>query len=213
MIIAIDGPSGSGKSSVAKAIAKKLNILHLDTGAMYRMLGYKLYKDNIAFENVNEVLKTLNIDIKDGKFYLDNIDVSEKIRENNISIYASNVSKIKEVREYMVDLQRKIASNKSVVLDGRDIGTVVFPNADIKIYLDASPEIRAKRRYLEDKKNDFDKILKDIIKRDFEDMNRENSPLKKASDAILINTDNLSFDEVLDKIIRIIKTYESKSSN
>lgn len=213
MIIAIDGPSGSGKSSVAKAIAKKLNILHLDTGAMYRMLGYKLYKENIDIANVLEVLKNLDIEIKDGKFYLDKEDVSEKIRENNISIYASNVSKIKEVREYMVDLQRKISNKKSVILDGRDIGTVVFPNADIKIYLDASPFIRAKRRFLEDNKHDFDKILEDINKRDFEDMNRENSPLKKADDAILVNTDELSFDEVLDKIIGIIKEYESKSSN
>lgn len=113
----------------------------------------------------------------------------------------------------MVNLQRKISEKKSVILDGRDIGTVVFPNADIKIFLVASPEIRAKRRYLEDKKIEYNKILQDIIKRDYEDTNREHSPLKKAKDAILIDSDDLTFEQVVDKIIGIIKEYENKSNN
>ncbi|CAM3180276.1 (d)CMP kinase [Streptobacillus ratti] len=213
MIIAIDGPSGSGKSTVAKSIAQKLDIAHLDTGAMYRLLGYKMIKDNLNLDNISDVLKELNIDIKGSTFYLDNVDVSKEIRENNVSMMASKVSKIKEVREFMVDLQREISKNKSVILDGRDIGTVVFPNADIKIYLNASAEVRAKRRYLEDKKLEYEKILEDIIKRDYEDMNREHSPLRKSEDAIEINTDNLTFDEVLNKILKLVDKYECLCNN
>ena len=159
MRIAIDGPSGSGKSSVAKELARRLNLLHLDTGAMYRLLGYKVYKDKLELDNIKEILKNLDIKIEGEQFYLDGEDVSNKIRENEISKYASNVSTIKEVREYMVDLQRKISEDKDVILDGRDIGTVVFPNAEIKIYLTASPEVRAKRRFLEDGTLDYKKIL------------------------------------------------------
>lgn len=216
MIIAIDGPSGSGKSSVAKAIAKKLNITHLDTGAMYRLLGYKIIKDNLDINNINNInniLKELNIDIVGEKFFLDDIDVTKEIRANNVSMMASSVSKIKEVREYMVAMQREISKNKSVILDGRDIGTVVFPDADIKIYLNASASVRANRRYLEDNKLDYNKILEDIIKRDYDDMNREHSPLKKAEDAIEINTDNLSFEEVLNNILELVSDYVCVCNN
>lgn len=213
MRIAIDGPSGSGKSSVAKAVAKKLNFFHLDTGAMYRTLGYKIYKEGLDILNAKEVIKNFDFDIKNNRFFLDGEDVSEKIRENIISKYASEVSKIKEVREYMVNLQRKISDKYNVILDGRDIGTVVFPNAEIKIFLTASPEIRANRRKLEDDKVSYEKILEDILKRDYEDINREHSPLKKANDAIEIDTDNLSFEEVLNKIIGIVEKYESKGIN
>ncbi len=202
MIIAIDGPSGSGKSSVAKKIAKKLNIEHLDTGAMYRLLALKLKKENIEFRD--EILTKLNIDIKDSKFYLDGIDVSLEIRENEISKLASKISKNKKVREYMVDLQRKISKNKDIVLDGRDIGTVVFPNADYKFYITASPEERANRRFSEDKSIDYNIILKDIINRDEQDINREESPLKQAEDAVFIDTDNLKLDEVVNIVISII---------
>ncbi|VWL85155.1 (d)CMP kinase [Oceanivirga miroungae] len=204
MIIAIDGPSGVGKSSIAKAISKKLNIYHLDTGAMYRTLAYKLKKDNIEFSK--ELLKDFDFQIKDNKFYLDNEDITDKIRENDISILASNISKIKEVREFMVELQRKISNNKDVVLDGRDIATVVFPNADIKLYIDASAEIRAKRRFLElNETISFDKILEDIKNRDYQDMTREIAPLVKADDAILVDTSNMSLEEVIKKIIDIIE--------
>ena len=147
MRIAIDGPSGSGKSSVAKAVAKRLGLLHLDTGGMYRTLGYKVIKDGLNLENIEEVLKNLDLKIVNKKFFLDGEDVSEKIRSNEVSKIASKVSSIKSVREYMVNLQREISSNNDVILDGRDIGTVVFPNAEVKIYLTASPEVRANRRY------------------------------------------------------------------
>ncbi|CAM3387988.1 (d)CMP kinase [Pseudostreptobacillus hongkongensis] len=213
MRIAIDGPSGSGKSSVAKELARRLNLSHLDTGAMYRLLGYKVYKDKLELDNIKEILKNLDIKIEGEQFYLDGEDVSNKIRENEISKYASNVSTIKEVREYMVYLQRKISEDKDVILDGRDIGTVVFPNAEIKIYLTASPEVRAKRRFLEDGTLDYEKILEDIKKRDFNDQNRKHSPLKKAEDAIEVDTDNMNFEEVINKIMEIVAEYESKSCN
>ena len=205
MRIAIDGPSGSGKSSVAKAVAKRLGLLHLDTGGMYRTLGYKVIKDNLNLENIEEVLKNLDLKIVNKKFFLDGEDVSEKIRINEVSKIASKVSSIKSVREYMVNLQREISSNNDVILDGRDIGTVVFPNAEVKIYLTASPEVRANRRYLEDGSLSYEKILEDILKRDYDDSHREHSPLKVADGAKIIDTDNLSFEEVVEKIIGVIK--------
>ena len=205
MRIAIDGPSGSGKSSVAKAIANKLGLLHLDTGGMYRTLGYKIIKDNLSLENIDESLKNLDLKIINKKFFLDGEDVSEKIRSNEVSKMASKVSSIKSVREYMVNLQRKISSDHDVILDGRDIGTVVFPNAEVKIYLTATPEIRAKRRYLEDGSVSYEKILEDILKRDYDDSHREHSPLKIAQGAKIIDTDNLNFEEVVEKIIEVIK--------
>lgn len=205
MRIAIDGPSGSGKSSVAKAVAKRLGLLHLDTGGMYRTLGYKVIKDNLNLEDIEEVLKNLDLKIVNKKFFLDGEDVSEKIRSNEVSKIASKVSSIKSVREYMVNLQREISSNNDVILDGRDIGTVVFPNAEVKIYLTASPEVRANRRYLEDGSLSYEKILEDILKRDYDDSHREHSPLKVADGAKIIDTDNLSFEEVVEKIIGVIK--------
>ena len=205
MRIAIDGPSGSGKSSVAKAVAKRLGLLHLDTGGMYRTLGYKVIKDGLNLENIEEVLKNLDLKIINKKFFLDGEDVSEKIRSNEVSKIASKVSSIKSVREYMVNLQREISSNNDVILDGRDIGTVVFPNAEVKIYLTASPEVRANRRYLEDGSLSYEKILEDILKRDYDDSHREHSPLKVADGAKIIDTDNLSFEEVVEKIIGVIK--------
>ena len=205
MRIAIDGPSGSGKSSVAKAVAKRLGLLHLDTGGMYRTLGYKVIKDGLNLENIEEVLKNLDLKIVNKKFFLDGEDVSEKIRSNEVSKIASKVSSIKSVREYMVNLQREISSNNDVILDGRDIGTVVFPNAEVKIYLTASPEVRANRRYLEDGSLSYEKILEDILKRDYDDSHREHSPLKVADGAKIRDTDNLSFEEVVEKIIGVIK--------
>ena len=205
MRIAIDGPSGSGKSSVAKAVAKRLGLLHLDTGGMYRTLGYKVIKDNLNLEDIEEVLKNLDLKIVNKKFFLDGEDVSEKIRSNEVSKIASKVSSIKSVREYMVNLQREISSNNDVILDGRDIGTIVFPNAEVKIYLTASPEVRANRRYLEDGSLSYEKILEDILKRDYDDSHREHSPLKVADGAKIIDTDNLSFEEVVEKIIGVIK--------
>lgn len=203
MIIAIDGPSGSGKSSIAKIISKKLNIQHLDTGAMYRLLALKLLNENLEYDK--SILSELNIKIQDNKFFLDDIDVTTKIRDNEVSKKASSVSKIKEVREYMVDLQRKISGEQDIVLDGRDIGTVVFPNADIKIFLTATIEERAKRRAIEDNSVSYEKILYDMKKRDEQDSTRENSPLKIADDAIVIDTTNMDIDDVTNKIIELVE--------
>ena len=203
MIIAIDGPSGSGKSSIAKIISKKLNIQHLDTGAMYRLLAIKLLNENLEYDK--SILSELNIKIQDNKFFLDAIDVTTKIRDNEVSKKASSVSKIKEVREYMVDLQRKISGEQDIVLDGRDIGTVVFPNADIKIFLTATIEERAKRRAIEDNSVSYEKILYDMKKRDEQDSTRENSPLKIADDAIVIDTTNMDIDAVTNKIIELVE--------
>lgn len=203
MIIAIDGPSGSGKSSIAKIISKKLNIQHLDTGAMYRLLALKLLNENLEYDK--SILSELNIKIQDNKFFLDDIDVTTKIRDNEVSKKASSVSKIKEVREYMVDLQRKISGKQDIVLDGRDIGTVVFPNADIKIFLTATIEERAKRRAIEDNSVSYEKILYDMKKRDEQDSTRENSPLKIADDAIVIDTTNMDIDAVTNKIIELVE--------
>lgn len=203
MIIAIDGPSGSGKSSIAKIISKKLNIQHLDTGAMYRLLALKLLNENLEYDK--SILSELNIKIQDNKFFLDDIDVTTKIRDNEVSKKASSVSKIKEVREYMVDLQRKISGEQDIVLDGRDIGTVVFPNADIKIFLTATIEERAKRRAIEDNSVSYEKILYDMKKRDEQDSTRENSPLKISDDAIVIDTTNMDIDAVTNKIIELVE--------
>ncbi len=203
MIIAIDGPSGSGKSSIAKRISKKLNIQHLDTGAMYRLLALKLLNENLEYDK--SILSELNIKIQDNKFFLDDIDVTTKIRDNEVSKKASSISKIKEVREYMVDLQRKISGEQDIVLDGRDIGTVVFPNAYIKIFLTATIEERAKRRAIEDNSVSYEKILYDMKKRDEQDSTRENSPLKIADDAIVIDTTNMDIDAVTNKIIKLVE--------
>ena len=203
MIIAIDGPSGSGKSSIAKIISKKLNIQHLDTGAMYRLLALKLLNENLEYDK--SILSELNIKIQDNKFFLDDIDVTTKIRDNEVSKKASSVSKIKEVREYMVDLQRKISGEQDIVLDGRDIGTVVFPNADIKIFLTATIEERARRRAIEDNSVSYEKILYDMKKRDEQDSTRENSPLKISDDAIVIDTTNMDIDAVTNKIIELVE--------
>lgn len=203
MIIAVDGPSGSGKSSISKEIAKKLNIQYLDTGAMYRLLALYLEENNLEFSK--EVLKDFDIKQSGETFYLNGVDVSKKIRTNDISKKASDISKIKEVREYMVDLQRKISKSHSVILDGRDISTVVFPNADFKIFLTASVEVRAKRRFLEDKTLSYDKILEDIQKRDYQDMNRKNSPLRIAKGATVIDTSQMTKEQVIQKIISLVK--------
>ena len=151
LIVAIDGPAGSGKSTIAKLVAKKFNFTYIDTGAMYRMITLYLLENKISFDNLDKIQKILNeinLDMKEDKFFLNNVDVSLKIREEIINENVSKVASIKAVRENLVNLQRKIASDKNVILDGRDIGTVVFPNAQVKIFLVASAEERARRRYM-----------------------------------------------------------------
>ena len=213
MIVAIDGPAGSGKSTVSKMIADDIGFIYLDTGAMYRLFAYKLIKENVDMDNNEEelrILEDLNIDMKNGKFYLDNEDVSDKIRSREVSSGASKVARIKEVREKMVDIQREFSKSKNVILDGRDIGTVVFPNADLKIYLNAASEVRAKRRFEElkekDKNVNYNEILKEIEERDYHDSSRKESPLRIADDAIVIDTTDFTIDEVKKKIKNIIKT-------
>jgi len=203
MIIAIDGPSGAGKSTVAKLLSKELGFEYIDTGAMYRALAYKAYIQGIDIKEseIAEMLQTTDIDYHDNRIFLDGKDVENLIREEAISIAASKISALKIVREKMVDLQRKIAANKNAVLEGRDIGTIVFPDADYKFFITAPVEERARRRYEQLKANmieaDYDSVLKDMIKRDQNDSAREYSPLKIADDAILIDTGRMDLAEVV----------------
>ena len=215
MIIAIDGPAGSGKSTIARLIAKDKGFIYLDTGAMYRLVTLKALNKGILgnndlnyLEEIKKLLDNLNIDIKENGFYLDNVDVSEEIRKPIVSEKVSDVAAIREVREKMVDLQRKFSESKNVILDGRDIGTVVFPNADLKIFLIADAKERAKRRYKElvekGENVEIEEIYENILKRDKIDSTRKESPLKKAEDAIEVDTTSKNIEEVKNEILRMI---------
>ena len=212
MIIAIDGPAGAGKSTIAKLVAQKLSMIYIDTGAMYRAFTYALIKKEVDCKDLKAVISLLDqtdIDFKEDRIFLNNLDVSDVIRSKDVTSNVSEVSAIIEVREKLVSMQRKIASEKNSVLDGRDIGTVVFPDADLKIFLIASVKVRATRRYNEvvsyDINADINEIEKSIEQRDFYDSNREASPLKKADDAIEIDTSNLTINEVVDEILTLLK--------
>lgn len=211
MIIAIDGPAGSGKSTIAKLIAKDLDLVYLDTGAMYRIFTLKILKENIEYtnlKNINELLETLDIDIDKDKFYLDKKDVTSEIRTTEVANNVSNIAAIKEVREKMVSLQREFSKSKNIIVDGRDIGTVVFPNANVKIFLIADTKERTNRRYKELKEKDknisWDEIYKNILTRDEIDSTRKIAPLKKAEDAIEVDTTGKSIEEVKKIILEII---------
>ncbi len=211
MIIAIDGPAGSGKSTIAKLIAKDLDLVYLDTGAMYRIFTLKTLKENVEYtnlKNINELLETLDIDIDKDKFYLDKKDVSSEIRTTEVANNVSNIAAIKEVREKMVSLQREFSKSKNVIVDGRDIGTVVFPNANVKIFLIADAKERTNRRYKELKEKNknisWDEIYKNILTRDEIDSTRKIAPLKKAEDAIEVDTTGKSIEEVKKIILEII---------
>ena len=212
LIVAIDGPAGSGKSTIAKLLAKKYDLTYIDTGAMYRMITLYLLENNIDFDDLKEVervLNTVNLDMQGDKFYLNNVDVSTKIREKRINDNVSKVASIKIVRSNLVDLQRKISNNKDVILDGRDVGTVIFPNAQVKIFLIASPEERARRRYNEflEKKTEitYDEVLKSIKERDHIDSTRDESPFVKADDAIELDSTNLTIEDVVNFISKEIE--------
>ena len=212
IIVAIDGPAGSGKSTIAKLLAKKYNLTYIDTGAMYRMITLYLLENNIDINDLKEVervLNTVNLDMQGDKFFLDNVDVSTKKREKRINENVSKVASIKIVRGNLVDLQRKISNNKNVILDGRDVGTVIFPNAQVKIFLLASPEERARRRYNEflEKKTEitYDEVLKSIKERDHIDSTRDESPFVKADDAIELDSTNLTIEDVVNFISKEIE--------
>ena len=212
--IAIDGPMGAGKSTVADALAEKLGILHLDTGAMYRAFAYACKLEGIKDDDnsgIKRMMDTSSITVgfKNGKqiTYLNGIDVNPYIRTAEISMKASNLSKLGFVREKLVAEQRKIAKNNDVIIDGRDIGTNVLTDAEIKIYLTAKPEIRAMRRYKEQSEKSYEQILADLKERDIQDSTRKINPLKKADDAILVDTSDMSFDESIEYIYRIVKDH------
>lgn len=210
--IAIDGPSAAGKSTIAKIVAKKLDYVYIDTGAMYRCVGYYCLENNVDLHDENAVTQALdNIKIEmnsANQVFLNQEDVSAKIRYDRISMAASVVSTYQEVRNFLVLQQRQMASQGGVILDGRDIGTVVLPDAQLKIYQVASSKTRAKRRYLENLQRgleaDLDTIQKEIEQRDYQDMHRKISPLKKADDAIEIDTSDLSLEEVVDKVMELV---------
>ena len=211
MIIAIDGPAGSGKSTIAKLIAEDLGLVYLDTGAMYRLVTLKALNDGILgnLDKIIKMLDNLNIDIKENGFYLDDIDVSEEIRKPFVSENVSDIAVIREVREKMVDLQRKFSESKNVILDGRDIGTVVFPNADVKIFLVADAKERSNRRYKElvakGENVRIEEIYENILKRDEIDSTRKESPLKKADNAIEVDTTSKNIEEVKNEILNIVR--------
>lgn len=213
--IAIDGPGGAGKSTIAKIIAKKLGIIYIDTGAMYRAVGLFAVRrgiDTLDSDALSKVLDEIEIDIENSggemRIFLCGEDVSDKIRTPEISMAASNVARSVPVRLKLVELQRKLAEKTSVIMDGRDIGSYVLPNADAKIYLTADVEDRAKRRYdeliLKGEKVEFDDVLEDMKKRDFNDSNRDFAPLCKAEDAVLVNTTGLELEDSVEKLFEII---------
>ena len=218
-VIALDGPSGSGKSTVAKMIAEKLGLIYIDTGAMFRAAAYALQHTGIDFTKVSLTSseeEQINRFFHDHRFQfapepgvlilLDNLNLTDVIREHQVSRLASQVSKFKVVRDFLSDWQRTVVKDRPAILDGRDIGTVIFPNAVLKVFLTASPEERATRRLEELKQRgqadfDYETVLKDIQERDYQDMNREIAPLKKADDAMELDSSGKSIEQIVNEII------------
>ena len=212
-IIAIDGPAGSGKGTLAKALSKKLNLVNIDTGATYRCVALKSLRNNINIgekDKIIEIAKNINIDLlSDGTVLLDGEDVTKEIRSKEVTEIVSPISSIVEVRKILVDIQRKIAEGKDVVMEGRDITTVVFPNAQYKFYLDASIESRAKRRFKENQEKGinmtYQEVYDNIQKRDYNDMHKEVGSLMRTDEQIYIDTTNLTVEEevnIIEKIVR-----------
>lgn len=210
--IAIDGPSGAGKSTIAKAVAKALNIDYIDTGAMYRAVGYKMDKRGIPFEEceaLDAMLESTDIDFVGGDVILDGEVVNALIRTPEVSMLASQCSQLAPVRTKLVEIQRGMGQRKSVIMDGRDIGTNVLKDAEYKIFLTASAEERANRRFKElqekGEKQTYEEVLEDIKQRDHNDMTRELNPLRKADDAIEVDTTGMGIDEVVAAVLDIVK--------
>lgn len=213
--VAIDGPAGAGKSTIAKAAAKKLGFIYVDTGALYRAVAYYMLSHDIDVNKEDEVTGRLCDVVPELKYiggeqhvFVNGEDVSDKIRTPEISMGASTVSAIPRVRDFLFDLQKKIAAENNVVMDGRDIGTVVLPNADVKIFLTATAEERARRRHKElaekGEQVSFEEVLADVNKRDYNDTHREIAPLKQAEDAVLCDTTNVDLQGAIDMLINII---------
>lgn len=220
--VAIDGPGGAGKSSIARTVAGKLGIIYVDTGAIYRTVGYHVFLKGVDPKNTADVIALLsetNVEMaygEDGlqRMYLNGEDVTDKIRLPEMSMYASNVSAIPEVRDFLMEMQRSMARRSSVVMDGRDIGTVVLPDAEIKIFLTADLEERAKRRFKELQEKgtavDFEQLLEEMRQRDYKDSHRATAPLKAADDAVIVDTTGLDFDASCGRIMEIIKERAGK---
>jgi cytidylate kinase len=211
MKIAIDGPAGAGKSSVSKSLAKKLGFIYVDTGALYRSLAYICIKNNIDLKDAYNYVKDFSVELKiengTQKVLVQGEDVTDFLRTPEVSAGASKVSAIPEIRTFLFDLQRNIAEKNDVIMDGRDIGTVILPDAEIKIFLTASPEVRAKRRFAELQLKDncppYVEILADLNMSDFDDTHRETAPLKPAEDSIFVDTSDLTENEVILKLYSI----------
>ena len=211
-VVAIDGPAGSGKGTVAKILASKCNLMYIDTGAMYRAVAYQTLKDNISIEDedkIVEIAKNSKIEFIDGKTYLNGEDISKEIRTMEVTRIVSPISSIVKLREILVDLQREMAKGSDVIMEGRDITTVVFPNANYKFYLDATLEERANRRYKENREKgmeiSYEEILENIKKRDYNDMHKEVGSLTRTEDSIYIDSTNMSIQEVVDEMKKIIE--------
>ena len=215
MIVAVDGPAGSGKGTVTKRIEKELGFLNLDTGATYRCVALQVLRENVKLDNEEKIIKIANnINIKIDNtgdkdiILLNGEDVSKEIRTKEVTEVVSQISSIIPVRERMVEVQRNLAKGKNVIVEGRDIGTVVFPNADVKIYLDASEEVRAKRRYEENVQNGinttYEEVLENVKMRDYNDMHKKVGALKKANDAIIIDSTSLTIDQVVENIKNVV---------
>ena len=220
-IVAIDGPAGSGKGTITKLVGKKMNLENIDTGAMYRCVSLDMIRKNIKLNEIDKIeslLKTINIKLKKDngidKFYLNGEDVTKLIRTKEVNEIVSQVSHILIVREAMVNFQRNIARDLNIIMEGRDIGTNVFPNADVKIYLDASAEERASRRVRQNEEagisSNYEEILENIKFRDNNDKTSKVAPLKQAEDAIYVDTTNMNIEEVVEKIINIIEKKKNK---
>lgn len=215
-IVAIDGPAGSGKGTLASIVSKACNLVNIDTGATYRCVALKALRNNLKVEDKEEIIKlSENINVEfglDGKVFLDGEDVTDLIRSKEVTTIVSPISSIVEVRKNMVELQRRLANNNDVIMEGRDITTVVFPEAQYKFYLDATLEERANRRFKQNKDKGIDmsyeEIYENIKARDYNDMHKEVGSLMRTDDQIYIDSTNMTIDEVADKVIKIVKGEE-----